>query len=77
MSPAHGFHGLNNGRTSVRIRAPHQWIFSGADPSGHFLFDARLRTTYTLTSLAFTGRAQPVHTEHPVGCGTLGEIKGS
>ena len=40
---------------------------------GHFLFDDGPRNTYTLTSLAFTGRAQPVHTEHSVGCGTLGE----
>ncbi len=46
-------------------------------PCGHFLFDARPGSTYTLTSLAFTGRTHRVHNEHPGECGTLGEIKGS
>lgn len=58
--PARGFHRLNSDRTSVRFSGPHQWIFSGGGTCGHFLFDARLRSTYTLTSLAFTGRTQPM-----------------
>lgn len=52
-------------------------IFRDQSPYGHFLFDDRPRSTYTLSSLAFTGRTHPVHTEHSGGCGTLGEIKGS
>lgn len=57
----------------MRIRARERSIFVDQPPYGRFLFDGRPRTTYALSSLAFIGRAHQVHTEHSVGCGTLGE----
>ena len=45
-----------------------------ARPLGRFCSTTGRWTTYTHTSLAFSGRS-PVHTVHSVGCGTLGDAQ--